>query len=221
MPAHLHRETDLLKKHIMALGTLVEENLRRAVDAAERMDAAAARDAVNMDAQIDRREVEIEEECLKALALYQPVAQDLRFIVGVLKLNNDLERIGDMAVNIAEKVLILAEQDVPDISFGFAIMAERVRYMLRAVLDAFVAMDATAARRVCAMDDEVDDLNRTSYGLAKDGIRRNVESVDPMINLLAISRNLERVADHATNIAEDIIYMVEGDIVRHRKNGRQ
>jgi len=218
MSQHLQREIERLKKAILSLSTVAEENLRRAVDAVMKIDPVLAREAVEADAGIDQREVEIEEECLKVLALHQPVAQDLRFLVGVLKVNQDLERIGDMAVNIAERVLLLQKQgEQPGGEFDFHRMAEKVQEMLRLALDAFVRMDGETARRVCRMDDAVDAINRDTYRQVREGIRANGDRVDAMIHYLGISRSLERVADHCTNIAEDVIYMAQGNIIRHDK----
>jgi len=150
------------------------------------------------------------------LALYQPVAIDLRFIITALKINNDLERIGDLAVNIAERAEFLAGQKPVDVPFDFDAMADKTQSMLSQSLDALVDMDCNLAYQVCAADDEVDAINRQMYDQVKQSIRNNPEQVDSLIHLLSVSRHLERVADHATNIAEDVIYMVEGKIVRHK-----
>jgi phosphate transport system protein len=216
MAKHMQREIEKLKKQILSLGALVEESVRHAVVAIEDHDADLAQRVIDGDSEVDQMEVDIEEECLKILALYQPVAVDLRFIVAVLKINNDLERIADLAVNIAERAVFLAKQPPTSIPFDFHGMAEKAQSMLRRGLDALVNMDAMAAQQVCLDDDEVDAINRQMYGLVKEGIRHNIESVDQMIHLLSVSRHVERIADQATNIAEDIIYMIQGEIVRHR-----
>jgi phosphate transport system protein len=221
MPVHLQREIANLKKKILALGSVVEERVRQAVQAVGRRDEAQAQKIIEADTEIDRMEVEIEEECLKVLALYQPVAVDLRFIVSVLKINNDLERIGDLAVNIAERAIFLASQprqydplDIPEIS-------EKVQVMLKKSLDALVNADLDLAREVCAADDEVDDLNRGMHDKVRAEIRGNIDVLQGASQLLDVSRFLERIADQATNIAEDVIYMVEGEIIRHRLEGGQ
>lgn len=216
MAKHMQREIEKLKKQILSLGALVEENLRRAVLAIEERDADLAQRVIDGDAEVDQMEVDIEEECLKILALHQPVAVDLRFIVAVLKINNDLERIADLAVNIAERAVFLAEQPPTSIPFDFHGMAEKTQSMLRRGLDALVNMDAMAAQQVCLDDDEVDAINRQMYDLVKEGIRRDVGSANQLIHLLSVSRHVERIADLATNIAEDIIYMIQGEIIRHR-----
>ena len=212
---HLRKEIDLLKKLLLSLSGQVEENLWRAVRAFEARDHDLAEEVIARDAEIDVREVELEEECLKALALHQPVATDLRFIVSVLKINNDLERIGDLAVNVAQRARFLAEQPEGHAVFDLPGMATRVQGMLRRSLDALVNMDPAAARAVCVEDDEVDAIHRQTYKLVRDAIRENPAQMDALIHVLSTSNHLERIADLATNIAEDVIYMVEGHIVRH------
>ncbi|MFO8007486.1 MAG: phosphate signaling complex protein PhoU [Candidatus Brocadiia bacterium] len=216
MPKHLQRELDRLKKRILSLGALAEQNVRTAVLALERRDADRAEQVIAADPEIDQAEVETEEECLKVLALHQPVAIDLRFIVAVLKINNDLERIGDLAVNIAERALYLATHEARTFTFDFQGMADKTQQMLKKSLDALVNMDAAAAREVCRADDEVDAYNRDMYIQVQEAIREDVGQLRGLIHLLSASRHLERIADHTTNIAEDVIYMVEGEIIRHR-----
>jgi phosphate transport system protein len=216
MTVHLERELDRLKKKILALGAIVEERVRMAIKAMETRDRELAKKVIEADDEIDQIEVDVEEGCLKILALYQPVAIDLRFIVAVIKINNDLERIGDIAVNIAERAAFLATQVKVDIPFDFAGMAEKTQSMLKKSLDSLVNMDADLAWEVGAADDEVDAINRDMYLQVQDGIRKNIERMECLIHLLQASRHLERIADHATNIAEDVIYMINGEIVRHR-----
>ncbi len=160
-------------------------------------------------------EVEIEEECLKILALYQPVAIDLRFLAAVIKINNDLERIADEAVNIARRVSIIAKREKIDISFDYSLMAGKAEYMLKKSLDALVNLDIDLAFKVCTLDDEVDEMLREAYDRIKQAIGEYPDRVGYLINLLLISRHLERIADHGTNIAEEVIYLIEGEIVRH------
>jgi phosphate transport system protein len=215
MAVHLQREVDNLKKKILKLSTIVEENVERAVRSVEKRDADLAHRVVEEDKAVDTMEIEIEEDCLKVLALYQPVATELRFIVAVLKLNNDLERISDLTVNIAERSLVLAQR--PDFVFAskFPFMMEKARLMLKNCLDALVNHDAKLALSVCAADDEVDALYREMFDKVKAGIQKEPRNVDDYLEMLSISRHLERIADHATNIAEDVIYMIEGSIIRH------
>jgi len=158
----------------------------------------------------------MEEECLKVLALHQPVAVDLRLLVAVLKINNDLERIGDLAVNIARRAHFLASHPQVEAPFDLPGMARMTQAMLHDSLDAVVSMDTALARRVCEADDEVDATHRQTYGLVRDEIRAHPEQVDALTQILSTSHHLERIGDLATNIAEDVIYMAEGRIVRHR-----
>ncbi|MEW5800915.1 MAG: phosphate signaling complex protein PhoU [bacterium] len=216
MPQHLEREIERLKRKILSLSTLVEEGVQKAVKSVEQRNTKLAASVIENDLKIDHTEVDVEEECLKVLALYQPVAIDLRFIVAVLKINNDLERIGDLAVNIAERAVFLATQPKIEIPFDLQGMAEKSQAMLKRSLDALVNMDSQLAREVCASDDEVDALNRDMYTRVQTGINQHPAEVESLIHFLSISRHLERIADHATNIAEDVIYMVDGEISRHK-----
>lgn len=221
MTVHLQRELDRLKKRILSLGAMVEERVRMARKAIELRDGQIAGKIIEMDYEIDEVEVEIEEECLKVLALHQPVAVDLRFLVAVIKINNDLERIGDEAVNIAERVLIISERERLKIPFDYSLMMEKTESMLKKSLDAVVNMDVDVAVKVFISDDEVDSLQNEAYDIIKQAIKDNPARVGYLINLLLISRHLERIADHATNIAEEVVYMIEGEIVRHgRLNGK-
>lgn len=217
MPMHLRREIDGLKRAILTVGAMAEQQVRRATEAIQNRDERLGRTVIEDDARLDQMEVEVEESCLKTLALHQPVAIDLRFIISVLKINSDLERVGDLAVNIAERAVFLAT--VPPVGLGldFTAMAAKVQAMLKASLDALVNMSGPTAREVLAADDEVDALNRQVYLLIYGAIRGSPDRTEPLIHLLSVSRHLERIADHATNIAEDVLYMIEGEVVRHRR----
>ncbi len=217
MAKHFDRELEKLKKKILSLGALVEERVYLAIKAIESRDPDLAKRIIRSDHEIDETEVEVEEECLKVLALYQPVAIDLRFIVAVIKINNDLERIGDEAVNIAERIQSIAKY--PNISFHFDYteMAEIAAAMLKQSLDALVNLDIDTAFRILTLDDEVDDIQSNAYSQIKQAMREHPEEMTYLINLYLISRHLERVADHATNIAEEVIYLIEGEIIRHGK----
>jgi phosphate transport system protein len=217
MTKHFQRELDRLKKMILSLGAVVKERVNMAKTAIEKKDARLAKEIVKRDYEIDELEVETEEECLKALALYQPVAVDLRFIIAIIKINNDLERIGDQAVNIAERVEFIADQEVQDLVFDYSGMAEKAQRMLKMSLDALVNLDVDLALKVCHLDDGVDRIKVKAYDDIKAMVKQQPDRVGYFINLLLISRHLERLADHATNIAEEVIYMVEGEIVRHGK----
>jgi len=214
----LQRELNELKKKLLKLSAIVEEVVILAVKSIADRNAELAVRIIDGDIEIDHMEVDLEEDCLKLLALYQPVAVDLRFIVAALKINNDLERIGDLAVNIAERAVFLSHREKADFPFDFPAMAETVKKMVRKSLDAFVRMDEDLAHEVMVIEEGVDMLHREMYGKLESGICRNPDQVQTYISLLGVSRNLERIADHATNIAEDVIYLIEGKIVRHAKN---
>ncbi len=216
MSVFLQREIDGLKKMISSLGAHVEENVGRAVRAVHERDGELAKVVIDSDPDIDLMEVTIEEECLKTLALHQPVAHDLRFIIAVLKVNSDLERIGDLAAGIAKQGRYLAGSRSCDVPYDLVGMAVKVRRMLRDSLDALTEKDATIAHRVCVADDEVDAMDRLMYQEVRAAIRETPEKTEGLIRLQRVSQNLERIADHATNIAEDVIYLVEGEIIRHK-----
>jgi phosphate transport system protein len=215
MSVHLQREINKLKQSLLLLCRMVEDQVQLAVKALLDRDQSLAERVEERDREIDQREVEVEEDCLRVLALYQPVAIDLRLIVAVLKINSDLERVGDLAVNIAHKAIaVVGESEVtaPDV---LPDMAAKTQSMLHDSLDALVALDAKLAARVCARDDEVDQLKRTIRLEVEKRIETNPKHLRPLLRLLAVSRNLERIADSATNISEDVIYMVDGKIIRH------
>jgi phosphate transport system protein len=213
---HFEREIEKLKKKILALSAIVEEDVSRSVRAVLERHETLARRVIDADLDIDVMEVDIEEECLKVLALHQPVAGDLRFIIAVLKINGDLERIGDLAVNIAERAVSLSTRERIPVPIDLATMSEKVQAMLRKSLDALVNMDARLAHEVGAHDDEVDDMNRRNFAAIQAEIQKNLPQIESLMQFLSVSRYLERVADHASNIAEDVIYLIEGTIIRHK-----
>ena len=213
---HFQRELDTIKKMILSLGALVEQRVHRIKQAIEDRDVDLAKEIVHLDHEIDEMEVEIEEACLKIIALHQPVAADLRFLVAVIKINNDLERIGDQVVNIAQRVVRIAKRSVEPYHFDYSVMAEKAEAMLRMSLDSLVNQDLDQAIKVLHLDDEVDNIKDQAYDRIKQAMADGLtEDIGYMINLLLISRHLERLADHATNIAEEVVYMIEGEIVRH------
>ena len=216
MSQHLQREIEKLKQMIVSVGAMAEESLRRAVAAFQERDRTLARSVIVDDVKLDRMEIDVEEEGLKVLALHQPVAIDLRFIIAVLKMNRDLERVGDLSANIAERAIDLLAAEEPAEAFDLSDMAAKVQDMLKLCLDALVGLDSGLAQRVCASDNEVDDLNRQVYQWARQQMRRSPGSSANLLCFLSVSHCLERIADHATNIAKDVIYMLEGEIVRHR-----
>ena len=216
MTKHFQNELERLKKKLLALSAIVEESVEKAVRSISIRDISLARKVIENDRSIDLLEVEVEEECLKILALHQPVAVDLRFVVAVLKINNDLERIGDLAVNIAERSTYLSQKEPIEMPFDFSTMEKKTRLMLEKSIDALIQMDLEVAREVGAADDEIDAINREMYNQVSKGIQDSPDQADRLIHCLSISRYLERIADYATNIAEDVIYMIEGQIVRHQ-----
>lgn len=218
---HLERELDKLRKKVLSLTAIVEERINKAISSLTRHDLKLAREVIEKDYEIDNLEVEVEEDCLKILALYQPAAIDLRYVVGILKMNNDLERMGDLSINIAERATYLAHQKEMDLYLDFTEMSEKTIGMVKGALDSLMKMDVTMARAVCAADDEVDEINREMLNLIQDHIVQNPKKLRPLIHLLLAVRHLERIADLATNIAEDVIYMVRGEIVRHRTEDYQ
>ncbi|MBF0103247.1 MAG: phosphate signaling complex protein PhoU [Desulfobacterales bacterium] len=215
MIQHMHRQVDKVKKMILSLGSMVEERVRMSSQAIESIDAEIAEKVIRTDYEIDEMEVKIEEECLKLLALYQPVAVDLRFIIAVIKINNELERIGDYAVNIARRIKKISKQDICDFQFDYSVMAEKTQYMLNQSLNALVNLELETAFKVLSMDDEVDAIKKNAYAQIKQAMRQYPENLEYLINLFLISGNLERLADHTTNIAEEVIYLIEGEIIRH------
>lgn len=217
MTKHFQKELAKIKRMILSLGAMVEERFRHTKTAIDAFDADLAQRIIKTDYEIDEMEVEIEEECLKIMALHQPVAVDLRFLVAIIKINNDLERIGDQAVNIAQRIQTIAKKDRIDFIFDYSVMAEKSETMLKMSLDALVNFDIDIALKVLTLDDEVDALQNQAYRLIKDALKEHPAHVEYLINLLLISRHLERMADHATNISEEVVYLIEGDIVRHAK----
>ncbi len=215
MITHLQRETTKLKKRIVELSAEVEQSIELSYEALADLDTAKARAVVANDTVIDELEVDIEEDCLKIMALYQPVAADLRMVVGVLKMNNDLERMGDLSVNIAEYVIEIAKLDPVTVPDRFRTIFTKALNQVRLSLNAMVNADSTLARQVCRQDDAIDELNvELIHGLRRQVIAEP-ENAPAYLFLISVSRSVERIADYATNIAEDVFYMVEGRIIRH------
>lgn len=214
--AHLIRyELDQLETQLLTLTAVVEESVEQAIRALSDRDLGLAEKVIANDNQINRLEVEIEEECLKVLALHQPVANDLRMIVAILKINNDLERIADLATNIAERAIAVITGPKISCPLELDTLALKVIDMLEKSLDSLVNADLGLARMVLDLDDEVDATHSQNYQKFKDYVRKNPDTVDTVLSYLTVSRHLERIADLATNIAEDVIYLNEGTIVRH------
>jgi phosphate transport system protein len=216
MPVHLNHDLEKLKKKILEFSADIDRNLARAIKAMRDSDEQLASIVVDHDHVLDRTEVEIEDDCLKILALHQPVARDLRYVVTVLKMNNDLERIGDFAVNIAQRTIYLARHQPIALPPEIFDMATKARAMVTHSLDSLVKGDSALARKVCADDDEVDSLGRDLYRIIRTAFQENPGHISEWMQLFQVIRYVERVGDLATNIAEDVIYLVEGEVVRHR-----
>jgi len=216
MGHHIERQIEALKERILRVGTLVEEAISKSITALINRDTNLAQRVMASDEEIDRMEVEVEEECLKILALYQPVAADLRLVVAVLKINNDLERMGDLARNIAKRVAQLTSGEPVELPPEIRTMAMQAQDMVKESLDALVTGDPLLARQVREEDDAVDEARQRIRRRIIAGIKADPDKVESLLRVNSVSKHIERIADMATNIAEDVIYMVQGDIVRHR-----
>ena len=215
MSKHLQRQIETLKKKILTVGALVEEAIAKSVSSLIHRDTRLAEEVIGADDTIDRSEVDVEEEVLKTLALHQPVAADLRFVIAVLKINSDLERMGDIARNISKKARFIARTDGFRPPVDFRDMAAKAQSMVRQSLDALVNADTKTARQVRSADDDVDRMRKDIQNQLESQIALHPQDTECLIRLISVSRHLERLADMATHIAEDVIYMVEGEIVRH------
>ena len=213
-----HREIDHLKKRFMELGALVEDRVRKACTLIETRDPLLAAEIINSDWQVDEMEIEIEEECLKILALHQPVARDLRLLIAIIKINNELERIADIAVNIAKRVQVISKDSTLSLKIDYSKMSTTVLSMLKMCLDSLVSENADLARQVFIDDDEVDEQRNQIYKKVVNQMNTEPGHAACLLNLYLLSRHLERIGDRATNIAEEVIYVVEGEIVRGEMN---
>jgi phosphate transport system protein len=215
MSRHFHEELEALKQTLLAMGGLVEDQIRRVMKALLERDDAMAQEVIERDRQVNTYDVEVDEQCVSLLALHQPAAGDLRFITTAMKIVTDLERIGDQAVNIAQRVLELNVEPQLKPYIDLPRMAEKAQRMVKESLDAFVARDTALARQVCGEDAEVDALKEQIFRELLTFMMEDPRTIPRAIRLILISRFIERVADHATNIAEMVIYLVEGKMVRH------
>lgn len=215
MSKHWERDLDNLQRHLMALAASVEEAIFKGIRALQERDCALAREVVAGDAAIDQEENYVENECLKMLALHQPVAIDLRRIIAALKINTDLERMADLAENIAERALILAQLPRIAVPEKLQRMTDLITSMVHQSLDAFVMLDAEQARRVIRLDEEVDHYNSEIIDELVRAMQQSAEQIPALLAFFSAVRQLERIADHATNIAEDVVYLIEGEIIRH------
>lgn len=216
MTVHLQRDLDSLKKDIVHLGSLVQNSTQSVVEFLGTKSEQQLQDVLEYEDRINELEVDIEEHCLKVLALHQPVAIDLRFIIVIMKVNNDLERMGDQAVNISHRVKSLIDGPELPISLPIDEMTNAVQKMVSLSLEALISQDPAIARKVVDMDDIVDDLNAQTYDLIRETIQANPSLVNSAMSMATISSNLERIGDLCTNIAEEVIFMVEGQVIRHQ-----
>ena len=219
MSKHLHRDLEALEQELLAQSSVVEQMIYRASQALREQRTDLIEQLLEDEDLVNVREVEIEEECLKILALHQPVAVDLRRVATVMKINGDLERIADLAVNMGERaqsLVLFPGFQIPD---KLERMVEASTSMVRDAIDAFVRLDVEAARDVGLRDDLVDELNREVIEDVHRLVADEIVAFEPAIHFFSASRHIERIADHATNIAEDVIYLVDGEIARHRQDG--
>lgn len=217
MAIHLLRDLENLQREMLTLAGLVEEAIHKATRSLRERDLKLAREVIEGDSQIDLEDNHVYENCLKILALHQPVATDLRRIVSVMMITTDLERMGDLAEEIAERSISLqgvARMPIPE---KLQRMADLATTMVRQALDSFVNLNQSQAELVLRMDDEVDRYNREIIQELIEVMRSSPEQIEPGLSLFSATRHLERIADHATNIAEDVIYLIGGELVRHRQ----
>ncbi len=218
---HFVEELEHLKTKLLEMSSLVESAIQRSISAVTQKDRSAAEQVFRNEARINEIEIEIDEFAINLLALQQPMAADLRLIVAALKINTDLERMGDLSVNIAQRALSLMEEPVIKPMIDIPHIAGLVQSMVRKALDAFVTRDADLARSVLASDDAVDSLRTACYHELVSFMEKDPQNIKPALDLLAITRNLERLADHSTNVAEDVLFLVKGIDVRHHAEARQ
>ena len=218
---HFEEELQVLKNRLLSMGALVEDRVHRAVQALMERDLSAAEVVSNGDQEVNDLQIEIDDRCVKVLALQQPMAADLRFITSAIKINADLERIGDQAVNIAENAARILSHPPLKPLIDLPRMAEIAQRMTRDSLDAFVRRDPELARNILARDDEVDQLKDQVFRVLLTYMMADPATIERALGLILISRNLERIADHATNIAEDVIFVVEAKDVRHHHEERK
>ncbi len=218
---HFVEELEQLKSKLLEMSSLVESAIYRSITAVVQKDESLANEVLKNEGRINQIEIEIDEFAISLLALQQPMAQDLRFLVASLKINNDLERMGDLAVNIANRALSLLSEPIVKPMIDIPHIAALVQSMVRKSLDAFVSRDADLARSVLASDDAVDDLRNASFHELISFMEQDPRNIRQSVDLLSVVRNLERIADHATNIAEDVMFLAKGIDVRHHAETRE
>jgi phosphate transport system protein len=218
---HFREELEELKSKLLEMGGMVESAIHNSIYALVERDEERAKEVMWKEAQVNQREMEIDDLATRMLALFQPMARDLRFITAVIKMNADLERMGDLAVNITERALSLMTEPTTRPLVDIPKIAELAESMVHRALDAFARGDAEMARAVLLADDEVDNLRDAVYNELVNFMQEERTTIQRSVNLLFITQNLERIADHATNIAEDVLFLVKGIDVRHHAEARE
>ena len=221
MTIHFLRDLEKLKKDILTLGSMVEDATNKSIISLVERRPELAEEVIQGDSLIDAKELQVEDDVLKILALHQPVAIDLRFIIVVLKVNNDLERIGDLATNIAERAVLLSQHEPIDVQNDLNRMADAALEMLRNSLDSLVNRDKNLARKVIDQDNEVDAIHYKLWTALQELMCNDPTFVKRAAAAQSAAYHLERIADHATNIAEDVIFLTSGEVVRHEKLRQQ
>lgn len=221
MPMILAKELDAIKRLLLTESAKVEEAINLGIRALLDRNTELARQVIKNDDEIDRMEIEVEEEVIKTLALHQPVAGDLRFLIAVLKINNDLERMGDIASNIAKRADFISSKPRMQLDFDFPDMAAKAQSMVKRCIDALVERDSAMARQVIVDDTQLDRMRYQIQEIAPAEMEKNPDNSDILLQYVSVARHLERLGDIATNISEDVIYMVEGEIIRHRMRMQQ
>ena len=221
METHFQQELNHLKEELLKMAGLAEQAIANAIDALVKRDSALAEKTIREDKAINEMELEIDDLSLKLLALHQPMAADLRFITSAMRINIELERIGDLAVNIAERALSLNQEPQLKPYIDIPRMAEITKNMVKQVLDAFVSGDPDLARAVCERDDQVDDLNDQVFRELLSYMLADPKTITRAVHLIIVSKYLERIADHATNIAEGVIFMVKARVIKHHAYRKQ
>jgi phosphate transport system protein len=218
MERHFDEELKTLKEKILQMGAMVEEQIANAIKALVERDSDLARLVIEKDHRVNALDVEVDEDCLRLIALHQPMAGDLRFLTTAMKISTELERMSDLAENISERVIELTEEPQLKPYIDIPRMAQHAQRMVKESLDAFVNRNAELARKVCRDDDFIDDLNRQIFRELLSFMIEDPETTTRAIRITFVSKYLERIADHATNVAELVVYMVEGKIIRHTQN---
>jgi phosphate transport system protein len=217
MPGQLENELTLLKEKIQKMGLLVERQIANSITALIDQNVVLAQQTIQNDHQVNAMDVEIDEECIRLLALYHPMGRDLRFITTAMKVTTDLERMSDLSEDICERTIELAAEPLLQPSIDLPKMAEAAKKMVRKTLDAFVNHDAVLARQVCADDEYIDTLTHQIFVALLSVMMADPQTVTRAIRISFIAKYIERIGDHATNISEMVVYMVEGKIIRHTK----